>query len=56
MKMCMCSELHALETGDFDELREMMGDEYVEEMLIPLDMDVGQDDYYAYEGEYDCCG
>ncbi|GAA5909780.1 hypothetical protein JCM6882_002671 [Rhodosporidiobolus microsporus] len=37
----MAAEMYAFETGDFDELREIMGDEYVNGLLYELDESAG---------------
>ncbi|GAA6023597.1 hypothetical protein JCM10207_005728 [Rhodosporidiobolus poonsookiae] len=46
---------HGVETGDFSEARELMGDDFVDELL--MDMGWGEDywgDYDDYDGLYGC--
>jgi hypothetical protein len=62
VELSACAEVVAFETGDFDELRELMGNEYVDDMLHQIDEEMGFYDDFAfcdgeyedYEGEYGC--
>jgi hypothetical protein len=54
VELSACAEVVAFETGDFDELRELMGNEYVDDMLHQIDEEMGfYDDFAFFDGEYD---
>ncbi|GAA5838283.1 hypothetical protein JCM11251_003452 [Rhodosporidiobolus azoricus] len=50
MEMSFAATVHAIETGDFEELREYMGDDYVDELLYDMHDDCGCGDCESDDG------
>lgn len=55
-ELSIVCEMHCLETGDFNPLRELMGDKYVDERLQEMDAELGfyDDESYGYDEYYEC--